>query len=448
MLSRRKKIGIALLVAIVALIAAIPYLFPLSSFIPKIEAAISERVHQPVTIGSLRLFLMPLPYLEARKITVGKPALLEVDSLQIHPHVWSLVSSQKRIRSIRLNGVRAKPEVFAAAGGWIQGDGTKHNQGGGGSGNTVRIDRISLRNGEIRFDNWSLSALGAEVLFDAGKLTEVRATQGESLRVAARPQNSGVWKLAISAHDWTVPVGLPVTFTRLEGEAVIDDGVLRTPKLSGNLYGGTLNGGIALSWKPEWSIEGESVIQGVDVEPLAKLINPDLAVSGRLTARPVYKAKSSEAKGLRDALVVESKFSVEKGTLQNIDLVAAASNPFSKSAGKGGKTEFDQLSGQVEMNAEGYEFTDLKLGSGLFKASGDLDISKDHKLDGLIAAEVKGTASLVSIPFDVSGNGRRSDAVAEHRSDGGRACWLRVAARDRYRRGDESRADRRTHVRA
>jgi len=69
----------------------------------------------------------------------------------------------------------------------------------------------------------------------------------------------------------------------------------------------------------------------------------------------------------------------------------------------GGKTEFDQLSGQVEMNADGYEFTDLEIGSGLFKASGDVAISNDHQLDGLIAAEVKGTASLVSIPFDVSG---------------------------------------------
>jgi hypothetical protein len=51
----------------------------------------------------------------------------------------------------------------------------------------------------------------------------------------------------------------------------------------------------------------------------------------------------------------------------------------------------------------GYQFSDIEVSSGLLKATGDVVVGKDQKLDGRIYAEVKGTGTLFSIPFNVSG---------------------------------------------
>src|SRR6185312_6403280 len=65
-------------------------------------------------------------------------------------------------------------------------------------------------------------------------------------------------------------------------------------------------------------------------------------------------------------------------------------------AGKGGKTEFDRLEGHLVLDPSEYRFSDLEVASGLFRATGDVTV-------GRIDAEVKGTASLISMPLHVSG---------------------------------------------
>ena len=89
--------------------------------------------------------------------------------------------------------------------------------------------------------------------------------------------------------------------------------------------------------------------------------------------------------------------------LQKIDLVAATKNPLDRKAGKGGKTEFDELKGHVVFEQHTYEFSDLHIASGLFRAQGEVTVNPDKTLGGVIRAELRGTAALVSIPFDLSG---------------------------------------------
>src|SRR5689334_9450751 len=98
----RSWILLAVLAGIAGLIASLPYLLPLSSFIPDIERTVSQRIRQPVTIGTLRLFVLPLPHLRASRITVGRGNLLEIDTLIIRPSTASLFGDVKVIREIEL----------------------------------------------------------------------------------------------------------------------------------------------------------------------------------------------------------------------------------------------------------------------------------------------------------------------------------------------------------
>jgi hypothetical protein len=49
------------------------------------------------------------------------------------------------------------------------------------------------------------------------------------------------------------------------------------------------------------------------------------------------------------------------------------------------------------------QLRDIKVASGLLKASGNVDIAASKKLSGTVSVEVKGTASLVSVPLEVAG---------------------------------------------
>jgi hypothetical protein len=72
-------------------------------------------------------------------------------------------------------------------------------------------------------------------------------------------------------------------------------------------------------------------------------------------------------------------------------------------AAKGGSTQFDELNGHVTLEQGEYAFSDLEIASGVLKAQGEVTVHANKKLSGMVRAELRGTGSLVSIPFDVSG---------------------------------------------
>jgi hypothetical protein len=133
------------------------------------------------------------------------------------------------------------------------------------------------------------------------------------------------------------------------------------------------------------------------------LIKREVAVSGKLSAAPSFSSHARDPAELLNALEVESDFAVEHGVLYKVDLVAAAKNPLNRQAAKGGKTEFDELKGHMLLDHWMYEFTDLQIASGLFKAQGEVTVNRDKALTGRVRAELRGTGSLVSMRLDVSG---------------------------------------------
>ena len=268
----------------------------------------------------------------------------------------------------------------------------------------AQLRHITLRDGEIVFDKFTLKSLSGEVRLVDGRPVEIRAGQdGDRLRVVARPENGDGWKLELKGQNWTVPVGVAVHFDRLEASALVTAAGLSSRDLNGALYGGTLSGRLALIWNQGWVVDAEWDLQKIEVGPLAALLKRDLAISGRLTAHPTFSLRAPEPAGLLDSLELESDFSVHDGSIQKVDLVAAAKNPLSHDAAKGGKTEFNQLAGHLSVDPSGYEFSDLQVSSGLLKATGALTVTREQKLHGRIDVDLIGTASLVSIPLELGG---------------------------------------------
>jgi hypothetical protein len=386
----RKRNALTLIAAgTLTLLIVAPWLVPLGSFIPSVEAGASAALGQPVKIAALRLSLLPLQVTASK---VDSP-LIKVQQITLSPSPWHLFSEERvLLREVKLDGVRVKPAFFRRV---------LARNAAAASG--VRVQRVVFSDVELRLDQTPLRSLqGVVTLAADGRVQEIRVQhQGKRLQIVAKPVAGG-FQLQIAARNWTLPVGPPVVFDRIDASARLTAHTIRTAQLSASLYGGTLAGPLVVTWRPGWSVGGALAIDGVQVQPLVRLLSPHAAVSGRLQASPRFISHASAPEALLRSLKLESDFRIEAGMLQRVDLEAAARHPLSSDAGEG-STRFDSLSGRLEIDGDGYHLSGLNVESGLLAATGEVSVSRDQRLDGRIAARLKGTGPLFAMPMRVSG---------------------------------------------
>ena len=388
-MSRTVKALTFVVAGILAVLLAVPWLVPLATFIPSVEAGVSAAIGQPVKIGALRLSLLPL---EVTASQVSSP-LIQIARITARPSWQHLLSDVHEVDEIELEGVRVRSGLLRLI----------SSRPTSSAAPPVRVRRIVLKDVEIRFDSTTLRSLQAVVVLGSdARVREVRVQhQGERLRIVAKPAPGG-FDLAITARRWTVPIGPPIAFDRIEANARLTARGISTTDLSARLYGGTLAGPLTVSWRPDWSIAGELAIDGVQVQPIAQALSARAAVSGRLQAKPRFTLQAHDPAALIPSLRLETSFRVAEGMLERVDLEAAARNPLARDVGAG-STRFDRLDGRLEIDAEGYHFSALQVESGMLAATGEVSVSHDQRLDGRIDAQLKSTGPLFAIPMRVSG---------------------------------------------
>ena len=398
-MSRRTR-ALIVVAGVVAAILAVPWLVPVARLIPTIEAEASARLGQPVKIASLRLFLVPLPHLVATDVSAGTTPVGQIGRVTVYPSLRHMFSETKVLGEIRLEQLVVQQPLLERLGALAP------SRSGP---STVRVDRIVLKGGELQLRGATIRNLDAEIrLSPDGRPRQIRASSERGrLKVLARPEPSGALVLEITARAWTPPAGPALLFDRIEATALLTRNGIDSRDFRATLYGGTVSGPVSVSWKPGWSISGEMSVRDIALQPLAALFFREHTVSGKLSGDPRFAVRAKYARALLPNLELASDFIVHDGVLHKVDLVAAARNPFAKQDATGGReaeTRFDELSGHIAVEGGGYHFSGLQVASGLLRATGDLSIAADKSLDGRVAAEVRGTASLLTVPLQVSGS--------------------------------------------
>jgi hypothetical protein len=396
MRTRTKAVAAALGGAALLAVAA-PWLIPLSRFIPLVEARAQERLGQPVRVGRLQANLLPVPSVLASDIVIGEQGMLRIQRLRVTPSVWSLFSDVKRIDEVRAEGVVITREALRAAPGW------RKPPGSGAARAEVR--QVSVRNAQLQLGAVVLRELAADAALEAGALRQIVVrTQDDRLRVTALPNGTGQFRLAVVARDWKLPVGPPILIQRLDATAMLTNRAVEARDVRGMVFGGTFQGEVNVAWKPTWSVSGELALSQVDLRQASLQLAQHSEFTGLLSARPRFSAQAQNPTGLLSALALQSEFAVENGMFQRVDLHAVASNPLAANPGRAGATRFSELSGELEIDQDGYHFDKLKISSGLLAASGAISIARDQALSGHLEAGVTGTGELVAVPLRVSGS--------------------------------------------
>jgi hypothetical protein len=140
-------------------------------------------------------------------------------------------------------------------------------------------------------------------------------------------------------------------------------------------------------------VAGEVNLSNGDLGQLLSGFTRDFTASGTLNTNMAFVLQGRSLQALFANPRVEASFNIERGVLNNVDLVRAIQSP-SRDGVRGGKTNFDVLAGTVELNGDRFSYRQLRLSSGPMNATGSFELAPEGELSGRISAEL-GSKSIV-----------------------------------------------------
>ena len=396
-MKKSQKIAIAA-VLVIGLLLILPFLIPMQTYLHQAEKIATEKLGQPVAIGSVHLQLLPSPRVSASDIVVGAHAELKLASLVLTPTMASLFSDTK-ILDVSIS----KPIVEKSALDFVAALKTSSN-----SASSVNIRHIKIDELQLVWPNIKLPIMNAEATLTSENKLETATLITVDGKLKANVMPDGDEQLIkVNANKWTLPVGLPLLIDKATVEMHFKGNRLTMPNMDIALYGGKLKGDAVASWpanksKASWRVSGNLSIDNLSVQQPSRMLSRAVYLSGRLFGKGNFSSAAKDAGALADSCQANMPFKVNNGVLHGLDLVRVASLLLKQNQG-GGETQFDVLSGVLKVSGKQYQLRDLKISSGLLTATGQVKVKPNKALDGVVEVEVKSGMGMAAIPLNVSG---------------------------------------------
>ena len=384
-------IGVAALVA--AAIGSIHFI-PFNAYIPAIEKLAAETLHEPVAITSVHISLLPSAQVNLGGVSIGKLRDIKIETVSV-PGLDLVMGGSTHLDNVEIDSTVLEEDALARIASWGK-------SAGGARG--LQIGRVNFRNVKLTLKNIPLAPLQGEIsLAKDGTLQKasLRTSDGKlSAQVAGKDKQ---FEVTLSAKGWQLPIGPELMFDYLDAKAVANRDGMQVNNIDAKLYGGSAKGTAVIKWAKGWEFSGDFDVKGMDLAPVVVIFARNFVANGTLDSKGRYTLQAQTPDKLFDAARVDNSFTINKGSLNNMDLTRALQAP-SKDGVRGGKTLFDEFSGNLSFNDGRYQFRDLRLVSGPLSATGNADISPEKILVGRVNVELKSKATFVKNSFTVSGN--------------------------------------------
>ncbi|MGH8728521.1 MAG: AsmA family protein [Burkholderiales bacterium] len=364
-----KRTTLAVVFLFLIALAAL-FLFPLSVYVPHVEKLLAEKIGQSVSVTSMRFVLEPRPALVLEGLSVGQN--VKIARATVVPD-WSTVHQPVKV----ISAIEFESSAMEA------GELAKLH---------TLLKRDSLRFRTILFNDLKVDAGGVPLgpmsgearLGNEGGLQKAFVS-APGLKAEMTPSGENL-RVTITGKNWQLPIGPALIFESLSASGTANADALSLGKIEASAYGGVVNGAAQLNWRDGWSGEGTYSLKNLDLETLVPVFSKQFSISGSLNGDFRLAAKSAALAGLLDSPKIEASFKAIKGVLQNVDLVETIKNAKST---RGGKTIFDEITGNAAVAGEIYQFKQCKLASGMLGAAGQFNVSAADQLSGRIAVEFK-----------------------------------------------------------
>ena len=369
-------------VVVLAAALAVPFLVPLSHFIPGLERMASAKLDQPVSIDDLQLHLVPTPKLVASGISVGQRAEVTIGELEIVPDLLSFISGPRTVRLIRAARVDVQESVLRPG----------RRLPDGRRGEPIVVERVLLQDVALHHATLNPPRFDADVELGEGlRLVQaVLESRDGTMRLHVRPEGS----FTFTAKSWTLPVGAPLLFEMVALQGSVKGEELDFSSVEGQIYGGKIAGSLRASWGKPWAMTGNASLAGVDLVPVQQALGRPAKLSGRLNAEAAFATQP-------DGILLNGPFEVQGGAYQGVDLAKAAD--ITGQAAAGDATPFEELTGKVEIRGKQVTLNELCVRSPKVVAGGTVEISPEQELSGKLDVSVARTGGFVGVPVSLGG---------------------------------------------
>jgi len=247
----------------------------------------------------------------------------------------------------------------------------------------LQIDRVKASGVKLGLREGELPSFDATVDLGADGSLRKAVLRDPKLTVELAPVKGEGLRANFKARSWTPPVGLAIEFAEIAGEGLVTPGQIAVSNIDGRLYNGALKGQVTVKWAGEIGAEGDFTLQGADLAQVLSGFGSAFDATGSLQTSGKFTSRGQKVAELFSSARITAEFTVQKGMLNNIDLVRALQSA-SGGPQRGGKTQFNELTGDAQVAGERIAYRNLKLSSGPMNAAGAVDISPSDGLSGRI----------------------------------------------------------------
>jgi uncharacterized protein involved in outer membrane biogenesis len=371
-----KTVGIGLVV-VIAIAVALLHFVPLNGYIAGARQAMSARLGVPVEIAELRYALLPSPQLTLQGVSLGALQEVKIASIVVSAGPLALLADSKQLDEIDVNNLTADQDALGMAERWAAPP---------SGGQSLSVRKIRLKGTKLAIREFEAPVFDGDITVGADGAVQRVQLSSTGLRVDLA-QKDKTWRATIDGRNWQAPLGPALTFDDLNVVAVFGPKQATLTTIEGKAGRGAMKGTAKATWASGIRVDGELSITGGDLAQLMAAFTRDFSATGSVTTNATFALQGTSLKTLFAEPKVDGTFTIERGELNNVDIVRAIQSP-ARDGVRGGKTRFESLAGTVQAADKQLSYRKLQLGSGPMNATGNVDVAANGDLSGRVNAEL------------------------------------------------------------
>lgn len=386
------------LLAVILLIAALPYIVPLNVFVTDgLEQTVSAKLKRRVSIADVSFAYQPYPTLILENVQFG-PAGQDgsVSTIELQVDLLTIFSNAKRLRKFVLNEATFTQTFLQQIP-----DLLKPGASTTTSSYTARL--IEVRRGTIKTDKKSYGPVEAEVMLNPDQSFQkvVLHNPQRSVELQISPLKNA-YAVALTAKNWEAPFGPKPMVESLVIDAETQGNSLLAREVNGRVAGGSFKGTALLDWTNGWAFSGRIHVDDMDGDAVSRWFSPRSNFTGSLNGDIEISSSSDVFDTLFLNPSVKMNFDSVNGTLNNFDFITPIRTNTGTGGKRGGSTKYDSMSGSLAYAGDHISLSGLRLKSGLLNVSASMNVLK-NKLSGSAHVSLGNGVNRRSMSLRISG---------------------------------------------
>lgn len=367
------KLAAGSLVMLLIVMFAAPFVLPTRQYVPGIQQMLGAKLHQPVTIGRLEGRLLPTPRLDLVDVSIGDRKQIKARHAIVDFSAPALLTAIKKINSVELEGVEVAGEALQPVSEWLRKISAD---------NEFPIGRILFKEGKLEAEGISLSGVGGEMNFDqSGKFSTAKLhAEGSKYALALEAVPGDKARVSLTVNSSALPLLPNWDFDYLIATGELSANELVITEMDSRIMGGAVTGNVRLGWRSGWRAQGSLVAKTIDMQNMLTVM------SGTMDGTARFQMQAAGLAKLAGEATLDGSFILKNGVINGIDIVETASLHRTENM-PGGRTHFDELTGDLLFAKDVFAFRQLKMTVGVVTARGAVDYSGQQEV-GTITADL------------------------------------------------------------